>query len=156
MLPALPVIALLAFAPSVGASGSFKTGTYSGKTSQKVKVGFELANSTQCPGGHGKSKLCIYQLDSQSANLSLACPGGGADGAQELINPAVVASSGVVRENYGHTDVAGHVSFYVKVQHGGKLTGWFEESLSTGGTPACKSGKVTFTARRTGGAKGNA
>jgi hypothetical protein len=153
MVPALPVLALLAFTPSVGASSAFKTGTYSGKTSQKVKVGFELANSTQCAGSSRKPKLCLYQLDSQSANLDLPCPGGAEDGLQELIDPVVVPGNGVVKKTIGQVDVAGRVSYEIKLQRNGKLSGWFEASLSTGGTPACKSGKVTFSAKRTGGLK---
>jgi hypothetical protein len=150
-LAVLPVLGLLAFAASVGATSVLRTGTYSGKTTQKVKVGFELGNSSiECPGS-GTSKLCLFQLDSQSANISLACPGGADDGVSELINPVVVPSSGVLRKSFGQVALAGRLSYYVKVQRGGTLTGWFEESFSSGGGPVCKSGKVTFSTKRTGG-----
>jgi hypothetical protein len=153
ILAVVPVLVLLALAPSVSASSSFKTGTYSGKTKQKEKVGFELANSTiECPGS-GKSKLCLYQLDNQSANINVACPGGTQDGVSELINPVVVPSSGVLHKSFGQIDVAGRLSYYVKVQRNGRLSGWFEESFSSGGGPVCKSGKVTLSAKRTGGLK---
>ena len=149
----MPVLGLLALAPAVSATGLLKTGTYSGQTTQKAKVGFELANSTiECPGS-GTSKLCLYQLDRQSANISLACPGGTQDSLQELINPVVVPSSGVLRKSFGQVDVAGRLTYYIKVQRGGTLTGWFEESFSSGGGPICTSGKVTFSAKRTGGLK---
>jgi hypothetical protein len=128
-----------------------KTGTYSGQTTQKQKVGVELAHSTiGCPGS-GTSRLCLYQLDSQSANINTPCPGGAADGVQELINPVVVPSSGVLHESFGQVDIAGRLTYYIKVQRSGTLTGWFEESFSSGGGPICKSGKVPFTAKRTGG-----
>jgi hypothetical protein len=153
ILAVVPVLVLLALAPSVSATSLFTTGTYSGKTTQKEKVGFELANSTiECPGS-GKSKLCLYQLDSQSANINLACPGGTQDSVQELINPVVVPSSGVLRKSFGQVDVAGRLTYYIKVRRSDTLTGWFEESFSSGGGPICKSGKVTFSAKRTGGLK---
>jgi hypothetical protein len=147
------MLGLLTLAPSVSAASLFKTGTYSGKTKQKAKVGFELAKSTiECPGS-GKAKLCLYQLDNQSANINVPCPDGSQDGVQELINPVVVPSSGVVRKSFGQVDVAGRLTYYVKVRRGRTLTGWFEESFSSGGGPVCKSGKVTFSAKRTGGLK---
>jgi hypothetical protein len=152
-LTVVPVLVLLALAPSVSAASSFRTGTYSGKTTQKQKVGFELANSNiECPGS-GNSKLCLYQLDTQSANINLACPGGTDDGVEELINPVVVPTDGVLRKSFGQVDVAGRLTYEIKVHRSGTLTGSFEESLSAGGGPTCKSGKVTFSAKRTGGSK---
>jgi hypothetical protein len=153
ILAVVSVVGLLALAPSVSAAGSFKTGTYSGKTKQKEKVGFELAHSTiECSGG-GKSKLCLYQLDNQSANIDVLCPDGTQDGVQELINPVVLPSSGVLHKSFGQIDVAGRLTYYIKVQRNGSLSGWFEESFSSGGGPVCKSGKVTLSAKRAGGLK---
>ena len=148
-----PVLGLLALAAPVSATSLFKTGTYSGKTTQKQKVGFELASSTiDCPGS-GTSKLCLYQLDSQSADIYLACPDGSQDAVQELLEPVVLPSSGVLRRSFGQIDVAGRLSYYIKFKRNGTVTGWFEESFSSGGGPTCTSGKVTFSAKRTGGAK---
>ncbi len=153
ILAVAPVLGLLALAPSVSASSSFMTGTYSGKTKQNAGVGFELAHSTiECPGS-GKAKLCLYQLDKQSANINVPCPGGTQDGVQELINPVVVPNSGVLHKSFGEIDVAGRLTYYIKVQRNGRLSGWFEESFSSGGGPVCKSGKVTLSAKRTGGLK---
>jgi hypothetical protein len=152
-LAVVSVFGLLALAPSVSATSTLMTGTYSGKTKQKAKVGFELANSaTECPGS-GKSKLCLYQLDNQSANIDVPCPGGTQDGVQELINPVAVPSSGVLHKSFGQIDVAGRLTYYIKVHRKGTLSGWFEESFSSGGGPVCKSGKVTLSAKRTGGLK---
>ncbi len=153
ILAVVPVLGLVALAPSVSATSLFKIGTDSGKTTQKEKVGFELANSTiECPGS-GTGRLCLYQLDSQSANINLTCPDGTQDGVQELINPVVLPSSGVLRKSFGQVDVAGRLTYYIKVQRSDTLTGWFEESFSSGGGPTCTSGKVTFSAKRTGGPK---
>ena len=147
-LALLTVLGLLAPAPSVSAAGMFKTGTYSGKTTQSQKVGFELSSTNACPGSR-TSKLCLYQLDSQSANLNLTCPDGTQDGVQELINPAVLPSTGVLRESFGQVDVAGRLSFYIKVQRNATLTGWSEESFSSGGgRPARRARYILREANR--------
>jgi hypothetical protein len=145
-------LALLATAPTVLAGGAVKTGTYSGKTSQKVKVGFELSTSKlECPHLK-KGGFCLSQLDSQSANLTDTCPGGASDGVQELIDPKPIGKNHRLHEAFGQTDVAGRLTVDAKVT-AGHISGWFEDRFSTGGGPVCSSGKVTFTTKRTGKVK---
>jgi hypothetical protein len=146
-------LALLATAPTVLAGATVKTGTYSGKTSQKAKVGFELSSSRRdCPNLK-KGRLCIYQLDAQSTDLTDHCKGGPADSVDELINLKTVAKNGVVREQFGEVDADSRLTFYAKVKANRQITGWFEDRFSTGGGPVCTSGKVSFTTKRSGAVK---
>jgi hypothetical protein len=146
-------LAMMVTAPTVLAGGTLKTGTYSGKTSQQAKIGFELASSKRdCPNLK-KGQLCIYQLDAQSTTLTDRCPGGPSDSIDELINLKTVAKNGVVHEEFGTVDADSRLTFYAKVKTDSQITGWFKDRFSSGGGPVCSSGKVSFTTKRTGSVK---
>ncbi len=137
--------------PVAAREAPFLTGTYVGKTTQKARIGFELASgATDCSATH--SSFCLYQLDSQSANITVPCPGGGTDGVSEVIlDPVAVPKDGVLRARSG-TLAAGLMTYDITVRSR-SVSGWIEEKLQTSGTPICSSGEVKFSTTRSSGVK---
>jgi hypothetical protein len=132
------VFALLLLISTTGvaaASPRFKTGLYTGTTSQHKPFSFYV-RVTSC--GH-KSGLCLYTKI--QPYLEMPCPSGNATNAYADPGPLIVPASGIVHETL---TLFAKVTAYIKLTHDGHASGRFEATNTEG----CTSGVVTFTAKR--------
>jgi hypothetical protein len=162
VLGAVAALALAAGPASGLAAGTYRTGTYTGRTSQGKPVRFGLAKSTACNTGKPvngvnqfKPGLCVTFLN-ETPKIYGHCNGNpdqfGNQGGNFLLSKAGTLSLHSTLSTYD-------LKVTLKVLAGGKArgTGHFHEEFDVAPTPGaaavhvvCDSGTVTFSARRSG------
>jgi hypothetical protein len=148
------VLALLVLPASGLARGSFKTGVYSGTTSQGFAFKLAVRNESNCPRSR---HLCIFTPrgttpsgggpsgSTTQAYLSMPCTSGGSDNDYVDLDLTPVPRSGVIHQSTTGFSV---VTVTIKISHHGTMSGTFEATgTASDSTSDCTSGVVTFTAR---------
>lgn len=138
------VAALCIAAPVVAiAATGFKTGRYSGETSQHQKLVVSLTHATGCTAKTENTVTYCLGTVSQ-AYLTLKCPDGTKSNSYIDIEGSL--SGGVLSyTERGSSETVDHV--YLRDKTSGTITGLIEYSSAEsieGTGPVCKSGKVTF------------
>ncbi len=136
MLAAVLVVVALSPAQAGASSASFKTGLYTGTTSQHKPFAFYVRKTSECGHSHG---LCLY--DKTQAYIEMPCPNGTATNAYADPGPLIVPKSGIVRETI---TLFAKLETYIKLNRNGTASGHFLAVDEEG----CTSGTVTFTAKR--------
>ena len=145
---ALVIAGVLMFlvAPSAeAASPTYAIGTYSGTTSQNQHFTLFVVDSA-CPGSNSPVRLCLYASGPNNVELMVAttCPGGSSGSSFGVeLGPSVIPRNGVVNQRQGLSP--GTMMSHIVLTTHHTATGYFIAQAN-----GCTSGRVTFTARRTG------
>jgi hypothetical protein len=147
--PALAIadVLMLLLTPSAAAaSPTSSIGTYSGKTSQGQYFTMFVAPTASCLGTNGPVRLCLYASGPNNVQLMVntTCPGGSLGSSYGVeLGPSFVPSNGVVnqRQSLSPGTFASHIALTTHRA----ANGYFIVQAN-----GCTSGKVTFTAKRTG------
>jgi hypothetical protein len=121
---------------AMAAQPTFGIGTYSGTTSQGQHFTLFVVDYACVTGKPGH--LCLYASGPNNVELLVGttCPGGAAGGSFGVdLGPSVVPVNGIVNQRQGLSPGTTHHT----------ATGYFVAQAN-----GCTSGRVTFTARRTG------
>jgi len=147
MLAIAGAMTLLFATPSAAASPGFSVGTYSGVTSQGQHFTLFVADTATCVGTSGTVlRPCLYASGPNNVELlvSTTCASGSAGGSFGVdLGPSVIPSNGVVNQRQGLSPGTFTSHIVVTTRH--TATGFFIAQAN-----GCASGRVTFTARRTG------
>jgi hypothetical protein len=149
LIAVLAVIAILGVAlpASSLAAGTFPTGRYRGTTSQHTAVTFVLRHATGC-SAKTENVLSYCLGTTKQAFITLKCPDGTTTNSYLDPQGPLNASGVLSGTTHGTSETTDRL--YLKVTHGGNLSGYVElrgaESISGTG-PVCSSGKVRFTAK---------
>jgi hypothetical protein len=139
------VLILLLDGTAAAASLNSSIGTYSGTTSQGQHFTFFVVDSA-CPATNSPERLCLYASGPNNVELTVGttCPAGGSGSSYGVdLGPSVVASNGVVNQRQGLSP--GTFTSHIVLTTHRTATGYFVAQAN-----GCTSGRVTFTARRTG------
>ena len=154
--PALVIasVLMLLLAPSaVAASPTSSIGTYSGETSQGQHFTLFVAPTASCLGTNGPVRLCLYASGPNNVQLivNTTCSGGslGTSYGVEL-GPSVIPSNGVVNQRQSLSSEQQGLSPGTFTSHIVLTTHRTANGYFIAQADGCTSGKVTFTARRTG------
>jgi len=145
---ALVITGLLMFLPdgaAVAASPTYGIGTYSGTTSQSQHFTLFVADSS-CVRSTGPVRLCLYASGPNNVELlvSTTCSDGSTGGSYGVdLGPSVIPSNGIVNQRQGLSPGTFNSHIVLTTHH--TATGYFVAQAN-----GCTSGRVTFTARRTG------
>lgn len=144
---ALALSLVLMFLPgvAVAAAPNFAVGTYSGTTSQGQHFTLFVADSS-CVRSSGPVRICLYASGPNNVQLlvSTTCTGGSEGGSFGVdLGPSFVPSNGVVNQRQGLSP--GTFTSHIVLTRHNTATGFFVAQAN-----GCSSGRVTFTARRTG------
>lgn len=146
--PALVIASLLFLLPygvAAAAAPTFSVGTYSGTTSQGNHFTLFVVNSS-CTKSSGPLRLCLYASGPNNVQLLVGtkCSGGSPGGAYGVdLGPSNIPKSGVVNQRQGLSP--GTFTSHIVLSTHHTASGYFVAQAS-----GCTSGKVTFTAKRTG------
>jgi hypothetical protein len=130
------------------ASLTTSIGTYSGTTSQGEKFTFFVVDSA-CPASSSPVRLCLYASGPNNVQLlvNTTCPTGspGYPGSSFGVNlgPSVIPTTGVVTQRQGLSPGTLYSRIVLTSHH--TASGYFLAQAN-----GCTSGRVTFTAHRTG------
>lgn len=144
---AFVLFGLLMFMPAgsaMAAQPTFGIGTYSGTTSQGQHFTLFVVDYACVTGKPGH--LCLYASGPNNVELLVGttCPGGAAGGSFGVdLGPSVVPVNGIVNQRQGLSP--GTFSSHIALTKHDTATGYFVAQAN-----GCTSGRVTFTARRTG------
>ncbi len=127
------------------ATPAFSIGTYSGTTSQGQHFTLFVADSS-CVSSSGPPRLCLYSSGPNNVQVlvSTKCANGSTGGSYGVdLGPNFIPSNGVVNQRQGLSPGT-FVSHIVLTTHH-TASGYFVAQAN-----GCSSGRVTFSARRTG------
>jgi len=130
---------------AVAASPTFSIGTYAGTTSQGEHFTLFVVDST-CIGTSAPARLCLYASGPNNVQLlvNTTCPSGGSGSSFGVdLGPSVVPRNGIINQRQGLSP--GTFSSHIVLTTHHTATGYFIAQAN-----GCSSGRVTFTARRTG------
>ena len=139
------VMMFLLSGTAVAAAPTFSVGTYSGVTSQGQHFTLFVADSA-CVGTTGPMRPCLYASGPNNVEVlvSTKCPSGSAGGSFGVdFGPNVIPGNGVVNQRQGLSPGTFNSHIVLSTHH--TATGFFIAQAN-----GCTSGRVTFTARRTG------
>ena len=140
-------VLIILLAPSaVAASPTSSVGTYSGTTSQGEHFTLFVAPTASCQGTNGPVRLCLYASGPNNVQLMLntTCPGGTSGSSYGVeLGPSFIPSNGVVNQRQGLSP--GTFTSHIVLTAHHTANGYFIVQAK-----GCTSGRVTFTARRTG------
>jgi hypothetical protein len=144
---AFVLLGIMTFLPTGSANAAQPTygvGTYSGTTSQGQHFTLFVADYACVTGKPGH--LCLYASGPNNVELLVGttCPGGAAGGSFGVdLGPSVVPVNGIVNQRQGLSP--GTFTSHIVLTTHHTATGFFVAQAN-----GCTSGRVTFTARRTG------
>jgi hypothetical protein len=136
---------LLSSGTAVAASPAFVVGTYSGTTSQGQHFTFFVVTSA-CTKSTGPVHPCLYASGPNNVELLVGtkCAGGSAGSSFGVdLGPSVIPNNGVVTQRQGLSP--GTFTSRIVLTTHRTATGYFVAQAN-----GCTSGRVTFTAKRTG------
>jgi hypothetical protein len=144
---ALTVLGLVTVLTSgvAAAAPTFIVGTYAGTTSQGQHFTFFVTLSA-CTKSSGPTHACLYASGPNNVELIVGtkCAGESAGGSFGVdLGPTVIPSNGVVNQRQGLSP--GTFTSHIVLTTHRTATGFFIAQAN-----GCTSGRVTFTARRTG------
>jgi len=136
----------LSLAPSAtAASAKFVVGTYSGTTSQGQHFTLFVADSA-CVRASGPVRPCLYASGPNNVQVivTTTCPNGSTGSSYGVeLGPSFIPANGVVNQHQGLSP--GTFRSQIVVSTHRTARGYFIAQAN-----GCTSGKVTFSARRTG------
>ena len=130
---------------ALAAAPTFGIGTYSGTTSQGQHFTLFVVDSA-CVTTTGPPRLCLYASGPDNVQLlvNTTCPSGSSGGSFGVdLGPSVIPRNGVINQRQGLSPGTFDSHIVLSTHH--TATGYFVAQAN-----GCTSGRVTFTAHRSG------
>ncbi|HEV7941835.1 MAG TPA: hypothetical protein VGP17_03425 [Solirubrobacteraceae bacterium] len=131
---------------ATAAHTTFKSGTYSGKTSQGAPFAVKLLKTSECDRGRA---LCLFTKT--QPEIKTTCPNGESDEYEDL-DYVVVPASGSIKSKLKSGDGATNAAAF-QIHKNGTITGSFKitgepDSIDPEEVTGYCSGSTTFTLKR--------